>query len=95
MSSVIAPRNREVAAVPLPRIRVKLLVFAASTVVAAVAGLPGLLVVALALTSLAIPLAVALAGGGRAAQELLVPVRRSDPGSGLGHRPEQGERFVT
>ncbi|MFC4020114.1 hypothetical protein ACFOW4_19510 [Micromonospora sp. GCM10011542] len=95
MSSVVAPPGRDAIVVPLPRVRVKLLVFAALTVVAAAAGLPGRLVVALALTSLAIPLAVLVAGGGRAARELLFPVRGNSPDSGLGHRPEQGERFVT
>ncbi|WP_406080008.1 hypothetical protein [Micromonospora sp. NBC_00858] len=71
------------------------MVFAALTVLAAAAGLPGRIVVALAAISLAIPLAVAIAGGGRLTRELLLPARRPEPDSGLGHTPEQGERFVT
>ncbi|MET8310633.1 hypothetical protein [Micromonospora sp. NPDC005173] len=98
MSSVVAP-TRETGLVPLARTRVKLVVFAALTVLAAAAGLPGRIVVALAAISLAIPLAiplaVAIAGGGRLARELLLPARRPEPDSGLGHTPEQGERFVT
>ncbi|MEV4659496.1 hypothetical protein [Micromonospora sp. NPDC049301] len=94
MSSVSAPA-REPGVVPLACTRVKLVVFAGLALLAAGAGLPGRLVVALALISLAIPLAVAAVGGGRLARELLFPVRRPDRGSGLGHRSEQGERFVT
>ncbi|PWR04991.1 hypothetical protein DKT68_29450 [Micromonospora acroterricola] len=92
--SVVAP-GRQHGLVPLPRTRVKFLVFAALTVLAAVAGMPGRIVVALAAISLAIPLAVAVAGGRRLARDLLLPVRRPEPASGVGHRPEQGERFVT
>ncbi|MFF4874498.1 hypothetical protein [Micromonospora sp. NPDC000668] len=94
MSSVVAP-TRETGLVPLARTRMKLVVFAALTVLAAAAGLPGRIVVALAAISLAIPLAVGIAGGGRLARELLLPARRPEPDSGLGHTPEQGERFVT
>ncbi|MEU2666249.1 hypothetical protein [Micromonospora sp. NBC_01740] len=82
-------------AIPIARTRRKLLVFAVLTGVAAVAGLPGWTVAALALTCLAIPLAVAVAGGGGLARELLRPQRRPTGGGGLGHSPEQGERFVT
>ncbi|GAB3935944.1 hypothetical protein [Micromonospora vulcania] len=92
--SVVVP-TRESGLVSLSRTRVKLVVFAALTVLAAVVGLPGRIVVALALISVAIPLAVAVAGGGRMARELLLPGRRPGPESGLGHRSEQGERFVT
>ncbi|MGQ5261662.1 hypothetical protein ACTWLT_12955 [Micromonospora sp. ZYX-F-536] len=94
MSSVVAP-SRETGVVPLSRTRVKLVVFAALTLVAAAAGLPGRIVVALAAISLAIPLAVAVAGGGRLVCELLLPGRHPTADSGLGHTPEQGERFVT
>jgi hypothetical protein len=59
--------------VPLPRTRRNLAVFATLTVVALAAGLPGWTVAALALTSLAIPLAVALAGGTTLLRELLRP----------------------
>ncbi|MGN9810947.1 hypothetical protein ACTMSW_16495 [Micromonospora sp. BQ11] len=59
--------------VPIPRTRRKLAVFATLTVVALAAGLPGWTIAALALTSLAIPLAVALAGGGALLRELLRP----------------------
>ncbi|RLP96545.1 hypothetical protein [Micromonospora sp. CV4] len=94
MSSVAAP-TREAGLVSVVRTRVKLVVFAGLTLLAAAAGLPGRVVVALGVISLAIPLAVAVAGGRRLARELLFPVRRPEPGSGLGHSPEQGERFVT
>ncbi|SCF10809.1 hypothetical protein GA0070607_5624 [Micromonospora coriariae] len=94
MSSVATP-DRDAGVVPVARTRLKLVVSAGSTVLAAVAGLPGRIVVALAVISLAIPLAVAVAGGGRVARELLFPVRRPTRDSGLGHSPEQGERFVT
>ncbi|MET0417887.1 MAG: hypothetical protein ABW022_17905 [Actinoplanes sp.] len=77
------------------RARVKLACFAALAVLAAVAGLPARVGVALALISLAIPVAVALADGGRSVRELLLPARRPASGSGLGHTSEQGERFVT
>jgi hypothetical protein len=92
--SVVAPA-RESAAVPLSRTRVKLVVCTVLTALAVGVGLPARVVLALALTSLAIPVAVALAGGGRAVRELLLPGRHRTPGSGLGHTPEQGERFVT
>ncbi|MGC5331740.1 hypothetical protein [Micromonospora sp. DT62] len=82
-------------AIPIARTRRKLLVFAVLTGVAAVAGLPGWTVAALALTCLAIPLAVAAAGGAGLARELLRPQRRPAGEGGLGHSPEQGERFVT
>ncbi|MFG3707239.1 hypothetical protein ACGF7U_21290 [Micromonospora sp. NPDC047670] len=82
-------------AVPMPRVRRKLVVFAALTGVAALAGLPGWTVAALALTSLAIPFAVAVAGGGAQVRELLFPSRAATRRSGVGHSPEQGERFVT
>ncbi|MGW3604080.1 hypothetical protein [Micromonospora sp. NPDC005161] len=94
MPSVAAP-TREAGVVPVARTRMKLAVFAGLTLLAAGAGLPGRIVVALAVISLAIPLAVAVAGGGRLARELLFPVRRPTRDSGLGHSPEQGERFVT
>ncbi|MEH1165898.1 hypothetical protein V6V47_10990 [Micromonospora sp. CPCC 205539] len=86
---------RETGVVSLSRTRVKLVVFAALTVLAALAGLPARIVIALAVLSLAIPIAVAVAGGGGLARELLLPIRRPGPGSGLGHSPEQGERLVT
>ncbi|MFG1779867.1 hypothetical protein ACGFIR_26520 [Micromonospora sp. NPDC049051] len=82
-------------AVPIVRTRRNLLAFAVLTGVAAVAGLPGWTVAALALTCLAIPLAVALGGGAGPLRELLRPGRVSRGASGLGHSPEQGERFVT
>ncbi|MGC4763684.1 hypothetical protein ACLQ20_12595 [Micromonospora sp. DT46] len=82
-------------AIPIARTRRKLLAFAVLTGVAAVAGLPGWTVAALALTCLAIPLAVAVAGGAGLARELLRPQRPATGGGGLGHSPEQGERFVT
>jgi hypothetical protein len=66
MSSVATPRL-----VPLSRTRRKLAVFTALTVVALAAGLPGRTVAALALTSLMIPVAVALAGGRVLLRELL------------------------
>ncbi|MFG2008632.1 hypothetical protein ACGFNF_06105 [Micromonospora sp. NPDC048868] len=72
-----------------------LIPLAVLTGVAAVAGLPGWTVAALAPTCLAIPLAVAAAGGAGLARELLRPQRRPTRGGGLGHSPEQGERFVT
>ncbi|MGC4806458.1 hypothetical protein [Micromonospora sp. DT233] len=59
--------------VPLGRTRIKLAVFAALAALAAVTGLPGQTVAALALTSLAIPVAVALAGGGGLLRALLRP----------------------
>ncbi|MBQ1074309.1 hypothetical protein KBX06_14220 [Micromonospora sp. C31] len=58
-------------AIPITRVRRKLVVFALLTGVAALAGLPGRTVAALALTCLAIPLAVAAAGGTGLARELL------------------------
>ncbi|MFI6264826.1 hypothetical protein [Micromonospora sp. NPDC051006] len=81
--------------VPVTRTRVKLVVFAALTAVALAAGLPGWTVAALALTSLAIPLAVALAGGRPLLRDLLLPPRRAARVSGLAHTPEERERFVT
>ncbi|MGC4773246.1 hypothetical protein ACLQ25_30275 [Micromonospora sp. DT44] len=92
--SIVTPA-RESAAVPLSRTRVKLVVCTVLTGLAVGVGLPARVVLALALTSLAIPIAVALAGGGRAVRELLLPARRRALNSGLGHMPEQGERFVT
>ncbi|MEV4464835.1 hypothetical protein AB0J51_14555 [Micromonospora echinofusca] len=82
-------------ATPIARTRCKLLVFAVLTGVAAVAGLPGWTVAALALTCVAIPLAVALAGGVDEVRELLRSGRGPAPAGGLGHSTEQGERFVT
>ncbi|MGK5740871.1 hypothetical protein [Micromonospora sp. URMC 103] len=81
--------------VPIARTRVKLVVCAALTAVAATAGLPVWTVAALALTSLAIPLAVGLAGGGPLLRELLLPASGPAVGGGLGHTPEERERFVT
>ncbi|MFC3502237.1 hypothetical protein ACFOOK_14860 [Micromonospora krabiensis] len=81
--------------VPVARTRIKLVVFAAATIVAAAVGLPGPAVAALALTSLAIPLAVVLAGGAPLLRELLLPPSRPPVGRGLGHTPEERERFVT
>lgn len=92
--SVVAPA-RETAVVPLSRTRVKLVVCTVLTGLAVGVGLPARVILALALTSAAIPVAVALAGGGRAVRALLLPARRRTPRSGLGHTPEQGERFVT
>ncbi|MFI7577720.1 hypothetical protein [Micromonospora sp. NPDC049497] len=80
MSSVATPDL-----VPLSRTRRKLAAFATLTVVAFAAGLPGWTVAALALTSLAIPLAVALAGGEALLRELLRP-RVGDSGA----TPEPG-----
>ncbi|MEV0879272.1 hypothetical protein AB0I85_15740 [Micromonospora echinofusca] len=82
-------------AIPPARARRKLVVFAILTGVATVAGLPGWTVAALALTCLAIPLAVAVGGGAALARELLRPTRGAAASSGLGHNTEQGERFVT
>ncbi|MEV5695143.1 hypothetical protein [Micromonospora globbae] len=81
--------------VPIARTRVKLAVCAALTLAAVGAGMPVWTVVALALTCAAIPLAVALAGGGPLLRELLVPVPRAGTTSGLAHTPEERERFVT
>ncbi|MET8367293.1 hypothetical protein ABZU53_27410 [Micromonospora sp. NPDC005194] len=92
--SVVAP-VRDTAVVPLSRTRVKLVVCTVLTALAVGVGLPARVVLALSLTSLAIPVAVALAGGVRAVRELVLPVRPPAPGSGLGHTSEQGERFVT
>ncbi|MCX5065118.1 hypothetical protein OOJ91_04405 [Micromonospora lupini] len=75
--------------------RVKLAVCTVLTALAVGVGLPARVVLALALTGLAIPVAVALAGGRRAVRDLLLPVRRRASGSGVGHTSEQGERFVT
>ncbi|PWU51922.1 hypothetical protein DLJ47_20175 [Micromonospora sp. S4605] len=85
----------QTALVPVARTRVKLLVFIALTGLAWFAGLPGPTVAALALTSLAIPLAVAVAGGGGLVRVLLRVPARPAAGRGLGHTSEQGERFVT
>ena len=74
-------------AIPLARTRRKLLVFAVLTGVAAVAGLPGWTVAALALTCLAIPLAVAVAGGTGLARELLRPRRRPRAARWPGSQP--------
>ncbi|MGN9767238.1 hypothetical protein ACTMS2_18985 [Micromonospora sp. SD12] len=82
-------------AIPIARTRRKLLVFAVLTGVAAVAGLPGWTVAALALTCVAIPLAVAVAGGAGGVRELLRPGRSAAAAGGLDHSSEQGERFVT
>ncbi|MEH0974733.1 hypothetical protein V6U77_26720 [Micromonospora sp. CPCC 205546] len=82
-------------AIPIARARRKLVVFAVLTAVAVVAGLPGWTVAALALTCLAIPLAVAVAGGPGLARELLRPRRGAATSGGLGHSSEQGERFGT
>ncbi|MEH1101643.1 hypothetical protein [Micromonospora sp. CPCC 205561] len=81
--------------VPIARVRRKLVVFAALTGVAALADLPGWTVVALGLTSLAIPLAVTAVGGAALTRELLLPRRGAAATGGLGHTAEQGERFVT
>ncbi|WP_433384821.1 hypothetical protein [Micromonospora sp. KLBMP9576] len=81
--------------VPLTRVRRKFVVFAALAVVAALAGLPGWTVAALALTTLAIPFAVTVAGGAGLARELLRPGRSPAARRGLGHTQEQGERLVT
>ncbi|MET8086307.1 hypothetical protein [Micromonospora sp. NPDC005237] len=86
---------RDTAVVPLSRTRVKLVVCTVLTALAVGVGLPARVVLALSLTSLAIPVAVALAGGIRAVRELVLPIRPPAPGSGLGHTSEQGERFVT
>lgn len=71
--------------------RRKLAVLLALTPVALLSGLPAPTVAALALTGLAVPVAVAL-GGGRPRD--LLPSRPTRRG-GLGHTQEQGERFVT
>ncbi|MFC0505845.1 hypothetical protein [Micromonospora costi] len=81
--------------VPIARTRVKLVVCAALTAVAVTAGLPGWTVAALALTCLAIPLAVVLAGGGPLLRRLLLPAPRPRAASGLAHTQEERERFVT
>ncbi|SIR71027.1 hypothetical protein [Micromonospora avicenniae] len=81
--------------VPIARTRVKLAVSGALTIGAVTAGLPAWTVAALALTSIAIPVAVVLAGGGRLLRELLLPVPGDDSGSGLAHTPEESERLVT
>ncbi|MDO3705335.1 hypothetical protein Q3W71_27050 [Micromonospora sp. C28SCA-DRY-2] len=83
------------ALVPVGRTRVKLLVFTVLTGLAWLAGMPGPTVAALALTSLAIPLAVALGGGAGLLRDLVRVPARTVTGSGVGHTPEQGERFVT
>ncbi|MGS2615046.1 hypothetical protein ACVCAH_11045 [Micromonospora sp. LZ34] len=90
-----AARTPEIWPLPVARTRVKLLVFTTLTVVAGLAGMPGPTVAALALISLAIPLAVALAGGAGLLRDLLGPPARPTPDCALGHTPEQGERFVT
>ncbi|MFD0786702.1 hypothetical protein ACFQZ8_22620 [Micromonospora azadirachtae] len=81
--------------VPIGRTRVKLAVSGALTVGAVIAGLPAWTVGALALTSIAIPVAVLLAGGGPLLRELLLPVPRTPADSGLAHTPEESERLVT
>ncbi|MEU4681252.1 hypothetical protein [Micromonospora sp. NPDC023737] len=81
--------------VPIARTRVKLAVSGMLTVGAVTAGLPAWTVAALALTSIAIPVAVVLAGGGPLLRELLLPVPGSRTGSGLAHTPEESERLVT
>jgi hypothetical protein len=58
-------------ATPLPGVRRKLAAFSALSVVALAAGLPGWTVAALTLTSLAIPVAVGVAGGRPLLRELL------------------------
>ncbi|RKN40643.1 hypothetical protein [Micromonospora endolithica] len=92
-----AALNREDVTVspPIARTRRKLVAFAVLTVVASLVGLPGATVVALAAVSVAIPVAVACAGGGALLRDLLVPGDRRRRGGGLGHTTEQGERFVT
>lgn len=90
-----AARTPETWPLPVARTRVKLLVFSTLTVVAGLAGMPVPTVAALALVSLAIPLAVALAGGAGPLRDLLRPPVGPTPDRGLGHTPEQGERFVT
>ncbi|MGK5441289.1 hypothetical protein ACSNN7_05595 [Micromonospora sp. URMC 105] len=71
--------------------RRKLAVLVGLTAVALLSGLPAATVAALALTGLAVPVAVVLAGG---RPRDLLPFR-SIRSSGLGHTQEQGERFVT
>ncbi|MEH0820064.1 MULTISPECIES: hypothetical protein [unclassified Micromonospora] len=79
--------------VSVPDARRKLAVLAGLTVAALLFGLPAPTVAALALTGLAIPVAVALAGG--RPRDLLPARRTRRGGGGLGHTQEQGERFVT
>ncbi|RKN30672.1 hypothetical protein [Micromonospora musae] len=81
--------------IPVARTRVKLAVCAALTVVAVIAGLPAWTVAALALTSIAIPVAVLLAGGARLLWELLLPPPGDRTEGGLDHTPEERDRLVT
>ncbi|TDC29854.1 hypothetical protein E1211_25255 [Micromonospora sp. 15K316] len=81
--------------VPIARTRVKLAVCGALTVVAVTAGLPAWTVVALALTSIAIPVAVLLAGGAPLLRQLLLPGPRLAAASGLAHSTEERKRLVT
>ncbi|MEG3636931.1 hypothetical protein [Micromonospora palythoicola] len=76
--------------VALSRIRRKLAVFSGLSLVAAAVGLPAWSVAALVLTSLAIPVAVGLAGGGSRVRQLLRP--GSNPGGGENRSPERGPR---
>ncbi|WP_143728343.1 hypothetical protein [Micromonospora cremea] len=88
MSSVATPTL-----VSLSRTRRKLAIFTALTVVALVAGLPGWTIAALALTSLTIPLAVALAGGRNLLRDLLRP-RLSDTGRHVPTTRSRGARCL-
>ncbi|MEV2239360.1 hypothetical protein [Micromonospora sp. NPDC049891] len=59
--------------VPLSRVRRKLVVFSGLSLVALAVGMPGWSVAALVLISVAIPVAVGLAGGSGLLRELLRP----------------------
>ncbi|NGM13051.1 hypothetical protein [Verrucosispora sioxanthis] len=75
--------------VALSRVRCKFAVFSGLSLVAAAVGLPAWSVAALVLTSLAIPVAVGLAGGGGLLRQLLRP--GANPGGGT-RSPDRGTR---
>ncbi|MBQ1047215.1 hypothetical protein KBX50_01800 [Micromonospora sp. C51] len=65
--------NSKTDLVPMSRVRRKLAAFSGLSLVAVAVGLPGWSIAALVLTSLAIPVAVGLAGGGSLLRQLLRP----------------------
>ncbi|MEV4712666.1 hypothetical protein [Micromonospora sp. NPDC049374] len=76
--------------VPLSRVRRKLAVFSGLSLVALAVGLPGWSVAALVLTSLAIPVAVGMAGGGNLLRQLLRP--GGNPGGWRTRSTDRGSR---